>query len=171
MKNYCLTVKYDMKCQNSICFLLQTSGQTTKLHTVLWDKRGKAESDSHISFKPRLRDTDLRLQTQFRKPFHNYKSIPLCPFTQISKWHLDTELWDFSLHSCCQLLIRCSSKTEMCGWILLHPHKHLQDCCSLARLDVLWDWHQTVTPSSSSFRVRRFCQRGDRTFTHGKWLH
>lgn len=56
-----------------------------------------------------------------------------------------------------------------------HTHRyiqtHLQDCCSLALLEVLWDWHQTVMPSSNSFRVRRFCQRGERTFTWEKWLH
>lgn len=58
---------------------------------------------------------------------------------------------------------------------LTHTHRyiqtHLQDCCSLALLEVLWDWHQTVMPSSNSFRVRRFCQRGERTFTWEKWLH
>lgn len=42
--------------------------------------------------------------------------------------------------------------------------RHSHDCCSLARLEVFWDWHQIVTPSSNSFIVRRFCQRGDRTW-------
>lgn len=58
---------------------------------------------------------------------------------------------------------------ERTGWqelLLTHLKLYLQDCCSLALLEVLWDWHQIVTPSSKSFSVRRFCQLAERTFKH-----
>lgn len=68
--------------------------------------------------------------------------------------------------------IDLKSRTEIkerTGWqklLLTHLKSYLQDCCSLALLEVLWDWHQIVTPSSKSFSVRRFCQWAERTFEH-----
>src|SRR4029434_5885671 len=48
-----------------------------------------------------------------------------------------------------------------------HTHTHSQDWRDLALLEVLLDSHHTVTPSSSSFIMRRRCHRGERTFIMG----